>query len=527
MLSPNSSGQTVLLLQQISQQLSDSSNYTYVNPQEYLSFSPSTSIVCVNAMWVLSLILSIACALLATLMQQWARQYVQLPKLPAIPRERANVRSFLFFGLQQFGMSYAVELIPTLLHLSVFLFFAGLVIFFFTYSRAVAIITSISVGVFSIAYIALTLLPCVYLNCPYRAPLSNLSWYVWHTVTHHIMALTLWVEEIFHATGHLVEWRNTFEHYMQDRDRRLKAGLSRSVVDRAQSDPEDRELQALNWFIHAPALSEDSAFQDFVSTLTCDKIRRMLQPSGPNPSTAFGDRLHNLLRTCLPGTTGLTEHPRKHRLLTCLDAIYQGFRAYNLEESEECIPNSIRVNFAELRILRALWSDEDTAVRVRARCISALLARRILRDIGGPTPRRSTRDGDISWLEAVFGESGPSSNKIYNSLQDLNELDSMNLNSFVRGVKSPLVAGRLTNKELTSILDTLTILMDAKDTSHRISLQDRIQVLTQRAETSGFLQQLVTPLLEFLREAFPIDMVSSPTLSIPMPIPVTMPRPHS
>ena len=197
MLSPDTSGQTVLSLQQISQQLSGLSNGTYVGPQEYPPFSPSTSIVCVNAMWILSLIVSIACALLATLMQQWAREYVQLPKLPAIPRERAHVRSFLFFGLQQFGMSYAVELIPTLLHLSVFLFFAGLVVFLFTISRTVAIITSISVGVFSIAYIALTLLPCVYLNCPYRTPLSNPSWYVWHTVTHHVMALALWVEELF------------------------------------------------------------------------------------------------------------------------------------------------------------------------------------------------------------------------------------------------------------------------------------------------------------------------------------------
>ncbi|KAH9172720.1 hypothetical protein EDB89DRAFT_856612 [Lactarius sanguifluus] len=131
-LSPDSGDQTAFLLQQISQQLSGLSNGTYVRPQNYPTFSPSTSIVCVNAMWILSLIVSITCALLATLMQQWARQYVQLPQLRTTPRERAHVRSFLFFGLKQFRMSYAVELIPTLLHLAVFLFFVGLVIFFFS-----------------------------------------------------------------------------------------------------------------------------------------------------------------------------------------------------------------------------------------------------------------------------------------------------------------------------------------------------------------------------------------------------------
>ncbi|KAI9438708.1 hypothetical protein H4582DRAFT_1814466, partial [Lactarius indigo] len=171
-LSPDSGDKTTFILQQISQQLSGLSNGTYVRPKDYQTSSPSTSIVCVNTMWILSLIVSITCALLATLMQQWARQYVQLPQLRTTPRERAHVRSFLFFGLKQFRMSYAVELIPTLLHLAVFLFFVGLVIFFFTIFTTVAIIISVSVGIFSIGYIALTVLPCVHLNCPYRTPLS-------------------------------------------------------------------------------------------------------------------------------------------------------------------------------------------------------------------------------------------------------------------------------------------------------------------------------------------------------------------
>jgi hypothetical protein len=527
MLSPDSGDQTVFLLQQISQQLSGLSNGTYVRPQEYPPFSPSTAIVCVNAMWILSLVVSIACALLATLMQQWARQYIQLPQLRTIPRERAHVRSFLFLGLKQFGMSYAVELIPTLLHLSVFLFFVGLVIFLFTIFTTVAIIVSISVGVFSVAYIALTILPCVYLNCPYRTPLSNLSWNVWHTIMRVIMSLVLGAEAIFHTPGRRVKWRSKFGGYMQDHDLWRNAGLSRSVASGAQSTPEDRELQALNWFLHVPALSEDTTFQDFVSTLTDDTIQRMLQPSDPQSSTSFSSRLHDLLWTCLPGTTGLTGDARKHRLLTCLDAIYRGFRAYNVDDSDESIPDNIRVNFAELRIMRPLWSDEDTAVNVRARCICALLARRILRDIGGTTPRRTPTEADIAWLEAVFGESGLSSNIIYDSLYDLKVLDSMNVTSFVRGVKSPLFARMLTNKEVTSILDTLTILMDARDTSRRNSFQERIWVLIQRAETSDSLQQLVSPLLEHLRGAFPADVGVAPSMSMPTPMTISVPQSHS
>jgi len=54
----------------------------------------------------------------------------------------------LFLGTLKYDMSLAVETVPTVLHFSVFLFFAGLVIFFFTIHKAVAIAVSVSVGVF-------------------------------------------------------------------------------------------------------------------------------------------------------------------------------------------------------------------------------------------------------------------------------------------------------------------------------------------------------------------------------------------
>jgi hypothetical protein len=169
--------------------------------------------------------------------------------------------------------------------------------------------------------------------------------------------------------------------------------------------------------------------------------------------------------------------------------------------------------------MRALWSpDQSAAIRVRARCICALLARRILRDIlAGPRPPRYPVGEDLSWLADVFDKP---SNEIYNSGTNLAEVDSMNLNSFVRGVQSPLLERGLTNKEITSILDTLTILMDAENSQHRNSLQEQIRALTQRAET----QQLVTPLLVHLREAFPTEVGVVPA-AVSMPLPMSVPVP--
>ncbi|KAI0298646.1 hypothetical protein B0F90DRAFT_1632266, partial [Multifurca ochricompacta] len=142
-LSPDPGDQTNFLLGQISQQLSGLANGTYVPPQSPPHFSPTRSIVCINIMWLLSLVLNISSALSATLMQQWARRYIQLPNIPSEPSRVARVRSFLFLGVRKYRVDRAVEMTPTLLHLSVFSFFVGLVIFLFTISNTVATFLSI------------------------------------------------------------------------------------------------------------------------------------------------------------------------------------------------------------------------------------------------------------------------------------------------------------------------------------------------------------------------------------------------
>jgi Family of unknown function (DUF6535) len=128
MLSPDTGQQTVALLNQSSKQYAGFANATYVPPA---ASPPSASIVCLNSIWLLSFMLSTTSALFATLTQQWARRYHQLPKVRSVPSERARLRSFLFIGTTKYHKYNAVETAPTLLHISVFLFNVGLVLLFF------------------------------------------------------------------------------------------------------------------------------------------------------------------------------------------------------------------------------------------------------------------------------------------------------------------------------------------------------------------------------------------------------------
>ncbi|KAH8982758.1 hypothetical protein EDB86DRAFT_2771803, partial [Lactarius hatsudake] len=165
-LSPDSSDTTNALLTQISVQLVYISNGTALASaalQSTQPFKPTTSAIRVNVLWFLSLVLSLSCALSATLMQQWARRYRELAQRRSAFHRRARMRAFIFDGITRFGMARAVATMPTLLHISVFLFFAGLVDFLFPIYATVAYTTLGSVMVFALAYAILTVLPNIYL----------------------------------------------------------------------------------------------------------------------------------------------------------------------------------------------------------------------------------------------------------------------------------------------------------------------------------------------------------------------------
>lgn len=89
-LSPDTGDQTTVLLGQTSRPLAELANNTDPLQPTTQLFSPSASSTCVNAMWLTSLILSITAALFATLLQRWSRKYMEKPRIPSVPSQRAR-----------------------------------------------------------------------------------------------------------------------------------------------------------------------------------------------------------------------------------------------------------------------------------------------------------------------------------------------------------------------------------------------------------------------------------------------------
>ena len=133
-----------------------------------------------NVLFLLSLVISICCALLATLWQQWARRYLYLTQhAKPRPEDRARIRAFFKNGVDTMHISFAVEGLPTLLHLSLFLFFGGLVVFLFNINKEVSVYVTVCIGIFLLAYGSVTLLPLIRHDSPYNTPLSRPFWYLY------------------------------------------------------------------------------------------------------------------------------------------------------------------------------------------------------------------------------------------------------------------------------------------------------------------------------------------------------------
>jgi len=95
-------------IQDIQQNSQDISNFylanTYqatINPNLSSSlptspppFSPPNYAVWVNSLWLLSLVISLTCALLATFLQQWARRYLKVTQTCHSLHRRARIRAF-------------------------------------------------------------------------------------------------------------------------------------------------------------------------------------------------------------------------------------------------------------------------------------------------------------------------------------------------------------------------------------------------------------------------------------------------
>ncbi|KAJ7026609.1 hypothetical protein C8F04DRAFT_1296379, partial [Mycena alexandri] len=309
-LTPDSGVATVQLLSQNSQQLAAAANGSTFSSPTRAGFAPSGSSLLCNVLWFISLGLSLSCALIATLLEQWARNFLHRADMRSSPIVRARIYSFLYYGLKRFKVHTIVDIIPLLLHASLVFFFAGLVAFLIPINAVVAAVAAALLAFIVVVYSLLTFIPLWHLDCPYHTPLSTAVW----PIARHLMIL----------------WRLRYNAVADTNN-----SLSTKTMVQAMSDEamlvsparSARDYRALVWTVKS--LSDDIELDAFIETIPDllwgsaggrrsyeDHIQKLLR----HPDLRLLRRIAGPLRSCDNGLISL--EAAKRRQTTCLKTLW-------------------------------------------------------------------------------------------------------------------------------------------------------------------------------------------------------------
>ncbi|KAG5719906.1 hypothetical protein E4T56_gene9178 [Termitomyces sp. T112] len=270
------------------------------------SFKPSASAVIINVLWFLSLSCSLAAALCATLVQQWTRDYLQRIHQSNQPQRRGKIRGIMFHGTIKWRMNDVVDNIPSLLHLSLFSFFAGLCIFLYTIDNIPAGVVSVVVAGCLVFYMFATIAPVWDPSAPYETPFSTLLWKIKQSL---VVILGAVRQPGTAKPKDLAEAREALA---------LQPANGLSV---------HKHIQAVSWLYDRTTDDSEleklvAAIPGFLKTHDGRKAWDMLVTDKPETANGVRVRILELFWTCRNSAHDyLDQKSQKRRAMLCMDAI--------------------------------------------------------------------------------------------------------------------------------------------------------------------------------------------------------------
>ena len=296
-------------------------------------------------------------------MQQWARRCDRITQPLGSPHKRARIRQYIFSGDDNLHFLLASDAVPTLLHLSVFLFFAGLLILLRQISHIVfnAVVVWVVLCVMLYAYI--TFLPIFRPGSPYYAPISSMVLDILYPLFQLLFPATGGIRnmDVRRPTAHLLKRvEEKAEEIVLGKSPKLDASILESLL---------------------VTLDEDGAREKFFEAIPgfCDS--KLVHVDGVNKSlsptffTNFRHTVNQFLNQTL-SSDSISELVRSRRLLACLNATHRllGGRA-GMSITDQIIrmgdwnemPPSPKIG----HILRRWRNSTDSSISLIGSCIIA------------------------------------------------------------------------------------------------------------------------------------------------------------
>ena len=373
-------------------------------------------------------------------MQQWARRYLQLAQAQTTLYKRARTRAYLFEGVQTFRLSQAVEAVPALLHVAVFLFFVGLVDFLFSINASVAHAVLGAICLCGCTYILLTFLSNVRPNCPYRTPFSRDSLkYLLVLPTAPVLLGLYCLRCVLHSDRserlltRLSFFMQSLLWTMHEATRALQADIDRKALQWAIATvDDDDDIETLIEGI--PGFLTSGTSRSGLSI-----IEDLLQPQQPTP---LGHHINRLIQSCTPeGYHRASETVRRRRALICLNTtrfltgVYFASFSYGM------------FGYQTWPSVNSLKRDEDPVVAINAVSTGALAARAYLRAIfveGIDEPDRPKKLAEL--VNAPWPKNG---------LYSFAGCHLLVLHSFISGLLPHLKSDEVTPTSFRAVWETL------------------------------------------------------------------------
>jgi hypothetical protein len=414
---PNPQDISTFYLSRIHQQLSKQLNEpqdpipTSLSNNPAQSFSAPTSAVWVNGLWFLSLVISLTCALMSTLLQQWARRYLEVAYPRYSPHKRARIRAFYSEGVEKLHVPWTVEALPTLLHSSLFLFFAGLAVFLFNVHLTIFGVVTAWIGICVILYACLTFLPIIRKNSPYSGPLSAFCSFFITGMRHVFFKL---FEKSRRNPGLAIHPVHFFSRSMRE-----------TAEDYARRLHHNIDFRALWWTFKS--LDEDGELQDFFEGLlglcSSNAVPNALQDFIKPHKKMLSNELIELMNRTLSSNL-VSESVKQNRITICAKVIgtthligdWWFLRRVLLEDWLKflrCVEFGI---FAQ-----KLKNNPDRVTALSAQCSAAVVISNV-------------RERDENWYQLLFGQLNTPKPLLYRYLSHSDSILLANLMFIVRPI---------------------------------------------------------------------------------------------
>jgi len=208
--------------------------------------------------------------MLATSLQQWVRRYIQITQsAECSPHERARLQRFFAKGKDRYRFHRVAETLLALVHLSLFLFFAGLVVYLSNINHTIFIAVICWVALLSAVYGFITFMPFIWIDSPYYSPLTPPAWFLFTHVLYIVLGFFRGTMLLFSTSDDLRIWK-----WVKLQVKRTHPGLQEEAKEATSKQSNDLDFGILAW---ALALDEgdeqEKVFKSIPGFFKSDEVK--------------------------------------------------------------------------------------------------------------------------------------------------------------------------------------------------------------------------------------------------------------